>query len=110
MLNEDERSSKESWTATRSDWISGSSTSIWKSSKRTSPEFERCSIEFSLNVYRVVSPSSLSIRGHLLIHVRSEKGKSVFKKWLSFEKEHGDAAGMENVKTQARAFVESRQE
>lgn len=34
----------------------------------------------------------------------------MFKKWLAFEKEHGDAAGVEKVKTRARAFVESRQE
>ena len=37
----------------------------------------------------------------------AEKGKSVFKKWLSFEKEHGDAKGEEHCKERARAFVES---
>lgn len=37
----------------------------------------------------------------------AEKGKSVFKKWLSFEKEHGDEAGVDACKTKALAFVES---
>lgn len=37
----------------------------------------------------------------------SEKGKSVFKKWLAFEKEQGDEAGVETVKEKAMAFVES---
>ncbi|KAL8286763.1 hypothetical protein RQP46_004291 [Phenoliferia psychrophenolica] len=37
----------------------------------------------------------------------SKKGKSVFKKWLSFEKEAGDEAGVEACKTRALAFVES---
>ncbi|KAK4705134.1 rRNA biogenesis protein RRP5, partial [Phenoliferia sp. Uapishka_3] len=37
----------------------------------------------------------------------SKKGKSVFKKWLSFEKEAGDEAGVEACKARALAFVES---
>jgi rRNA biogenesis protein RRP5 len=54
---------------------------------------------------------SSSPPGHLADHLDPiEKGKSVFKKWLAFEKEQGDAAGMENVKIKARAFVESRQD
>ncbi|KAM0789071.1 hypothetical protein ACM66B_003134 [Microbotryomycetes sp. NB124-2] len=35
----------------------------------------------------------------------SKKGKAVFKKWLSFEKEHGDEAGAAAVKDKALAFV-----
>lgn len=31
----------------------------------------------------------------------------MFKKWLSFEKEHGDAAGVDAVKEKALAFVNS---
>jgi hypothetical protein len=31
----------------------------------------------------------------------------VFKKWLAFEKEQGDEAGVETVKEKAMAFVES---
>lgn len=57
--------------------------------------------------------SSQSLVSYLLcieVVLRAEKGKSVFKKWLAFEKEQGDEAGMENVKTKARAFVESRQD
>ncbi|KAI5476893.1 hypothetical protein MNV49_007065 [Pseudohyphozyma bogoriensis] len=37
----------------------------------------------------------------------SKKGKSVFKKWLTFEKEFGDEAGVNAVKERAVAFVES---
>jgi rRNA biogenesis protein RRP5 len=37
----------------------------------------------------------------------AEKGKSVFKKWLSFEKEMGDDAGVEACKAKALQFVES---
>ncbi|GAA5976182.1 hypothetical protein JCM11641_001071 [Rhodosporidiobolus odoratus] len=40
----------------------------------------------------------------------SKKGKSVFKKWLSFEKDFGDDAGVEAVKERAVAFVQSRQQ
>lgn len=39
----------------------------------------------------------------------TEKGKSVFKKWLAFEKDHGDEQGVETVKQRAMAFVQSRQ-
>ncbi|BGP24084.1 U3 snoRNP-associated protein Rrp5 [Rhodotorula toruloides] len=39
----------------------------------------------------------------------SKKGKSVFKKWLSFEKDIGDEDGVEAVKERAVAFVQSRQ-
>lgn len=39
----------------------------------------------------------------------AEKGKSVFKKWLAFEKDHGDEQGVETVKERAMAFVQSRQ-
>ncbi|BGP31459.1 rRNA bioproteinsis protein rrp5 [Rhodotorula toruloides] len=39
----------------------------------------------------------------------SKKGKSVFKKWLSFEKDFGDEDGVEAVKERAVAFVQSRQ-
>ncbi|EGU12983.1 U3 snoRNP-associated protein Rrp5 [Rhodotorula toruloides ATCC 204091] len=39
----------------------------------------------------------------------SKKGKSVFKKWLSFEKDFGDEEGVEAVKERAVAFVQSRQ-
>lgn len=39
----------------------------------------------------------------------AEKGKSVFKKWLAFEKDHGDEQGVETVKERATAFVQSRQ-
>ncbi|BGP47503.1 rRNA bioproteinsis protein rrp5 [Rhodotorula kratochvilovae] len=39
----------------------------------------------------------------------SKKGKSVFKKWLTFEKEHGDDAGVDEVKERAVAFVQGRQ-
>ncbi|GAA6057842.1 hypothetical protein JCM3770_000609 [Rhodotorula araucariae] len=39
----------------------------------------------------------------------SKKGKSVFKKWLTFEKEHGDEAGVDEVKQRAVAFVQGRQ-
>ncbi|GAA5868775.1 hypothetical protein JCM3774_003888 [Rhodotorula dairenensis] len=38
-----------------------------------------------------------------------KKGKSVFKKWLAFEKDHGDEQGVETVKQRAMAFVQSRQ-
>ncbi|GAA5986306.1 hypothetical protein JCM10908_003698 [Rhodotorula pacifica] len=38
-----------------------------------------------------------------------KKGKSVFKKWLAFEKEQGDEQGVETVKERAIAFVQSRQ-
>lgn len=31
----------------------------------------------------------------------------MFKKWLGFEKEHGDEAGVEAVKERAVAFVEA---
>lgn len=48
-------------------------------------------------------PSSASLTPRSL----AEKGKSVFKKWLSFEKEHGDEAGVDACKTKALAFVES---
>ncbi|KAK4057764.1 rRNA biogenesis protein rrp5 [Microbotryomycetes sp. JL221] len=37
----------------------------------------------------------------------SKKGKSVFKKWLAFEKEHGDETGADTVKQKALLFVES---
>ncbi|GAA6020638.1 hypothetical protein JCM10207_007806 [Rhodosporidiobolus poonsookiae] len=40
----------------------------------------------------------------------SKKGKSVFKKWLSFEKDFGDDEGVDNVKERAVAFVQSRQQ
>ncbi|GAA6036062.1 hypothetical protein JCM8097_006594 [Rhodosporidiobolus ruineniae] len=40
----------------------------------------------------------------------SKKGKSVFKKWLAFEKDFGDVAGVEHVKERAVAFVQSRQQ
>ncbi|GAA5914525.1 hypothetical protein JCM6882_000408 [Rhodosporidiobolus microsporus] len=40
----------------------------------------------------------------------SKKGKSVFKKWLAFEKDHGDDAGVEQVKQKAVAFVQGRQQ
>ncbi|KAM0751109.1 hypothetical protein T439DRAFT_301042 [Meredithblackwellia eburnea MCA 4105] len=39
----------------------------------------------------------------------SKKGKSVFKKWLAFEKENGDVKGVEACKARALAFVESLQ-
>ncbi|GAA5875823.1 hypothetical protein JCM1840_003525 [Sporobolomyces johnsonii] len=39
----------------------------------------------------------------------SKKGKSVFKKWLSFEKEFGDEQGVDTVKERAMEFVQSRQ-
>ncbi|GAA5841896.1 hypothetical protein JCM11251_005414 [Rhodosporidiobolus azoricus] len=39
----------------------------------------------------------------------SKKGKSVFKKWLSFEKDFGDDKGVEQVKQRAVAFVQGRQ-
>ncbi|GAA5904744.1 Rrp5p [Sporobolomyces salmoneus] len=38
----------------------------------------------------------------------SKKGKSVFKKWLTFEKEFGDEDGVETVKERAVEFVQSR--
>ncbi|GAA5993423.1 hypothetical protein JCM5350_006876 [Sporobolomyces pararoseus] len=38
----------------------------------------------------------------------SKKGKSVFKKWLMFEKEFGDEDGVETVKERAIEFVQSR--
>ena len=38
----------------------------------------------------------------------TEKGKSVFKKWFTFEKEHGDDAGVEEVKQRAVGFVQGR--
>jgi len=37
----------------------------------------------------------------------SKKGKSVFKKWLAFEKEHGDEQGVQAVKEKAVAFVQA---
>ncbi|GAA5941768.1 Rrp5p [Sporobolomyces koalae] len=40
----------------------------------------------------------------------SKKGKSVFKKWLTFEKEFGDEAGVETVKERAIEFVQSRED
>ncbi|GJN89500.1 hypothetical protein Rhopal_002487-T1 [Rhodotorula paludigena] len=40
----------------------------------------------------------------------SKKGKSVFKKWLAFEKDHGDEAGVQEVKERAIAFVQGRQQ
>lgn len=59
------------------------------------------------------SELSLSTQGRASTKLTSfilaliEKGKSVFKKWLAFEKEQGDEAGVENVKEKAMAFVES---
>jgi rRNA biogenesis protein RRP5 len=38
----------------------------------------------------------------------TEKGKSVFKKWLTFEKEFGDEDGVDTVKERAVEFVQSR--
>lgn len=32
----------------------------------------------------------------------------MFKKWLTFEKEHGDDAGVDEVKHRAVAFVQGR--
>ncbi|SCV70668.1 BQ2448_3430 [Microbotryum intermedium] len=43
----------------------------------------------------------------LATKLSSKKGKSVFKKWFAFEKEHGDSQGADAVKTKALAFVES---
>ncbi|GAA5859805.1 hypothetical protein JCM8547_007035 [Rhodosporidiobolus lusitaniae] len=40
----------------------------------------------------------------------SKKGKSVFKKWLSFEKDFGDEEGVDRVKERAVAFVQGRQQ
>ncbi|GAA6018426.1 hypothetical protein JCM11491_006993 [Sporobolomyces phaffii] len=45
----------------------------------------------------------------LASRLSSKKGKSVFKKWLTFEKEFGDDAGVETVKERAIDFVQSRQ-
>lgn len=33
----------------------------------------------------------------------------MFKKWLAFEKDHGDEQGVETVKQRAMAFVQIRQ-
>ncbi|GAA5925984.1 hypothetical protein JCM3775_005168 [Rhodotorula graminis] len=44
----------------------------------------------------------------LASRLSSKKGKSVFKKWLTFEKEHGDDAGVDEVKHRAVAFVQGR--
>ncbi|GAA5947174.1 hypothetical protein JCM10213_001449 [Rhodosporidiobolus nylandii] len=46
----------------------------------------------------------------LVQRLSSKKGKSVFKKWLSFEKDFGDDEGVETVKERAVAFVQSRQQ
>lgn len=34
----------------------------------------------------------------------------MFKKWLAFEKDHGDEAGVQEVKERAIAFVQGRQQ
>ncbi|KDE07886.1 hypothetical protein MVLG_01797 [Microbotryum lychnidis-dioicae p1A1 Lamole] len=43
----------------------------------------------------------------LATKLSSKKGKSVFKKWLAFEKDLGDSQGADAVKAKALAFVES---
>lgn len=52
-----------------------------------------------------VVPIALTQLNELVLSI--EKGKSLFKKWLSLEKEYGDIAGIESCKAKALAFVES---
>ncbi|SCZ99428.1 BZ3500_MvSof-1268-A1-R1_Chr7-2g09528 [Microbotryum saponariae] len=63
-------------------------------------------IDMEIKLRNVVGVRALFDR-ILATRLSSKKGKSVFKKWLAFEKDLGDSQGADAVKAKALAFVES---